>query len=117
MSEVEQARRGAHVRLTVRYVEGMKRARRIDAIAFTPADGKAMYRLMDQVGEERAGRIIDYVCGDPWLCTRRSIRDMASDPGKYEVGTVSSPDTDRRQRSAIDATVRGRVAVNGRDDL
>lgn len=109
----DQARVDAHNRIKALYVDGMKRARRIETVPFDGADSKAIYRLIDRVGEQTASAIVKYVYADPWLGDKRSIRDIASDPAKYHVGSKES----HRQQSAPDATELGRAEINGASDL
>ena len=113
-SEAEQTRVDSHNRIKALYVEGMKRARKIDVVAFDGADSKAIYRLLDRVGERRAAAIVNHVYYvDRWLGDKKSIRDLAADPAKYEVGSTA----DHRQQSAYDATEFGRSEINGVSDL
>lgn len=110
----EQARVDSHNRVKALYIAGMMHARRIETVAFNGGDSKAIYRLLDNVGEHRAIAIVRHVYYvDRWLGDKKSIRDLASDPAKYEVGASA----DHRQQSAPDATELGRAEINGAADL
>lgn len=120
-TEAEQAHAEAHARLVDLYITEMKRARRLESVVFGPAEGKAIYRLLDRVGgsEARASAIIKHVYSHQFFSTMKSIHDIARDPGRYELGAESRGNRpgDRRQRSSPDATSRGLVNVNGVEDL
>jgi hypothetical protein len=80
--------------LIERYHAGYERVRGVRP-PFDGADARAMQRLLDKVSTaevknyERAGRIIDNALTDPWWGPKVTIREIASNPARFDRTTPS----------------------------
>jgi hypothetical protein len=92
--------------LIERYHVGYERARGVRP-TFDGADARAMQKLLEKVSTaevknyERAGRIVDNALTDPWWGPKVTIRDIASNPARFD---RSKPD--RRHGSHMQAPAK-----------
>lgn len=71
--------------LIERYHAGFHRVRGVRPL-FDGADARAMQKLLEKAGKDyaRAGRIIDRAFDDPWWGPKVTIRDIASNPSRFD---------------------------------
>lgn len=71
--------------LIERYHAAFDRVRGVRPL-FDGADARAMQRLLEKAGKDyaRAGRIIDRAFEDPWWGPKVTIRDIASNPARFD---------------------------------
>ena len=71
--------------LVDRYFRAFERVRGVRPL-FDGADARAMQRLLEKTAKDhaRAGRIIDRAFEDPWWAPKVTIRDIASNPARFD---------------------------------